>query len=129
MRKNKKLVNEGDFSVLRNPSPYRVGRAPGFVRNADVTLKRNYLMRRAEEENTYYQSQQLVGQLEQLGPMMQNLFGQIVDIRNFISNQKSQPLINDKQKKTMDKIAGLLDDAVKIISVDCLKEIDKLGNA
>lgn len=128
MRKHKKIVNEADFSVLRNPSPYRVGRAPGFVRNADDALKRSYLMRRAEEENSYYQTQQLIGQLEQLGPMMQNLFAQMVDIRNFISSQKMQPLVKPKQKDTLDRITKHMDKIVKIISTDCLQEIDKLGN-
>lgn len=128
MRTNKKLVNEGDFSVLRNPSPYRVGRAPGFVRNADDALRRNYFMRRAEEENSYFQAQQLIGQLEQLGPMMQNLFAQVVDIRNFIDSQKMQPLITQKQKNSLDKVIAKMDKAAKILSIDCMNEIDNLGN-
>lgn len=128
MRMNKKVINEGDFSVLRNPSPYRVGRAPGFVRNADDALRRSYLMRRAEEENSYYQSQQLIGQLEQLGPMLQNVFEQMVNIHNFIEGQRMQPLITKKQKKSLDNINAMLNDITKTLSIDCINEIDKLGN-
>lgn len=85
-------------------------------------------MRRAEEENNYYQTQQLFGQLEQLDPMFQNLFRQIVDVRNFVESQKLQPLATKEQLNALNELTAHLDSVSKILSVDCINTIDKLGN-
>lgn len=52
----RKKINEGnDWGILRNPSPYRIGRDPGYVQDASDRLKQSYLMRKSEEMNTFYE--------------------------------------------------------------------------
>lgn len=71
-------------SVLRNPSPYRIDRAPDPIYNNDEQLRLQYLIRRAEEVATFQEEARVVGQLEKLKPMLSDLFRDITIVRGFV---------------------------------------------
>ena len=125
MRKIKSLKEE--FSPLRSSSPYKVRRDKGFVRDATPQMTQRYLLRKAEEENTYYQKQLMFGELDKLEPLFMDLFKQIGYIRDFIESQKKQPLIEREQRDSLNKLVKLLDAINTRISTKVLKELDNLG--
>lgn len=104
-----KLNENNDWSPLRNPSPYRIGRAPNPVFNDDEKLKINYLLRRAEEAATFKEQARVVGQMEQIKPLLADLYRDITQIRNFIEGQKKEPLATQKHQKVMDKMIKVFD--------------------
>lgn len=125
MRKIKSLKEE--FSPLRSSSPYKVRRDKGFVQDATPQMTQRYLLRKAEEENTYYQKQLMFGELDKLEPLFMDLFKQIGYIRDFIESQKKQPLIEREQRDSLNKLVKLLDAINTRISTKVLKELDNLG--
>lgn len=125
MRKIKSLKEE--FSPLRSSSPYKVRRDKGFVQDATPQMSQRYLLRKAEEENTYYQKQLMFGELDKLEPLFMDLFKQIGYIRDFIESQKKQPLIEREQRDSLNKLVKLLDAINTKISTKVLKELDNLG--
>ena len=125
MRKIKSLKEE--FSPLRSSSPYKVRRDKGFVQDATPQMTQRYLLRKAEEENTYYQKQLMFGELDKLEPLFMDLFKQIGYIRDFIESQKKQPLIEREQRDSLNKLVKLLDAINTKISTKVLKELDNLG--
>lgn len=114
MSVRKKVINEagGDFSILRSPSPYRIGRAPAPLFNADEQMAQNYLLRAAEEANTFNQKLQLAGRLDKLDPLIRDLYKQYALIYHFIDEQLNDPTYTKETKEQM---------------IDFLKKFDKIG--
>lgn len=122
----RKKLNE-EFSPLRNNNPYKIRRDKGFIKDASPQLNQKYLLQRQMEINNFYEGEQMMGELDKLEPLFVDLFKQIIYIKEFIESQKKQPLIKKSQYNTINKIAKMLDKANKIVSVDILDELDKLG--
>lgn len=122
----RKKLNE-EFSPLRNNNPYKIRRDKGFIKDASPQLNQKYLLQRQMEINNFYEGEQMMGELDKLEPLFVDLFKQITYIKEFIESQKKQPLIKKSQYNTINKIAKMLDKANKIVSVDILDELDKLG--
>ena len=122
----RKKLNE-EFSPLRNNNPYKIRRDKGFIKDASPQLNQKYLLQRQMEINNFYEGEQMMGELDKLEPLFVDLFKQITYIKEFIESQKKQPLIKKSQYNTINKVTKMLDKANKIISVDILDELDKLG--
>lgn len=61
MKRRRRLTEDADWHILRNPAPFRIGRAPEPIYNDDSKLKINYLLRRAEEIATFREQARVVG--------------------------------------------------------------------
>lgn len=109
-KKRETLLEDNDWSILRNPSPYRIGRAPGPIFNNDAQLELQYLIRKAEEIATFEEKARVVGQLEKLKPLLANLFRDITIIRGFIQEEKQEPMASEKNIAAMDKMIAIFDD-------------------
>lgn len=125
MARKRKVVNE-DWSVLRNPSPFKIGPAPGFVRDNSPEMTRQYFLRRAEEENSFNTQLKSIGQLEAIEPEFITLFQKVAELHGFVLSQKSLPLITSKQKAILDGIAEKLERVNLIITKEVLADLDKL---
>lgn len=125
----RKRVNEasGDFSILRHPSPYRIGRAPGPIFNADEQMAQNYLLRAAEEANTFNQKLQLAGKLEHLDPLIRDFYKQYAYIYHFLDEQLNDPTYSEKIKRNILKLMKQYDKVGTIIMNDIIPQIDNLG--
>jgi hypothetical protein len=123
--KQKSLKEE--FSVLRSSSPYKIRRDKGFVQDAGPQLNQRYLLNKAMEINNFYERQRMFGELDKLEPLFVELFKKIMNIREFLELQLSQPLINKKQTSIIKSLAKKLDKLNDIISTDVLDELDQLG--
>lgn len=124
-RKSKRLAE--DWSPLRNPSPFKIGPAPGFVRDNTPEMTRQYFLRRAEEENTYNTKLQSIGQLQLIEPEFIELFQKVAQIKNFIMNQASLPLLTQEQKDILRAVIEKLDKVNIIITTEILADLDKLA--
>lgn len=124
----KNPINEdNNYSILRNPSPYRIGRAPGAEMNADEKLKKQYLMRRAEEVATFQEKLPVIGQMEKIKPMMADLFRDITMIRNFIQQEENEPLASAEHKSTMETMITKFDEMNNILTNDIIPLCDNLA--
>lgn len=129
MKGAKKKINEGnDWGILRNPSPYRIGRDPGYADNADDRLKQTYLMRRAEEMNNFYEKKQLKAQLDKLEPMLVDVYQRLIQIQTFIIQQENDPLLTNKDRKTMDSMIADISNFSNDLIQKCIKRLDTLAN-
>lgn len=116
-----------EFSALRSSSPYKIRRDKGFIQDATPQMSQRYWMQKAQEYNTFYQKEQMFGELEKLEPMLVDLFKQISYITEFINSQQNQPLINKKQLESLRKIVKILNRLNTVVSTKILNELDKLG--
>lgn len=120
------LNEDNNWSVLRNPAPFRIGRAPSPVYNDDEKLKINYLLRKAEEAATFTEKARVVGQMEQIKPQLADLYRDITSIRNFIEGQKKEPLATKEHIKVMDDMIKIFDDMNNTLTGDVFDLCDKL---
>lgn len=116
-----------EFSALRSSGPYKIRRDKGFIQDATPQMSQRYWMQKAQEYNTFYQKEQMFGELEKLEPMLVDLFKQISYITEFINSQQNQPLINKKQLESLRKIVKILNKLNTAVSTKILNELDKLG--
>lgn len=124
----KKHLNEdNNYSILRNPSPYRIGRAPGAEMNADEKLKQQYLMRRAEEVATFQEKLQVIGQMEKVKPMMADLFRDITMLRNFVEGEQKEPLATAEHVKTLKAMVDKFDEMNNILTTEIIPLCDELA--
>lgn len=124
----RKNINEGnDWGILRNPSPYRIGRDPGYVQDASDRLKQNYLMRKSEEMNTFYEKKQLKAQLDKLEPMFTDVYQRLVQIQTFIAQQQNDPLLSNKDRKIMDSIISDITNLSNDLIMKSMKKLDQLA--
>lgn len=122
----KKRINE-EFSALKSTNPYKIRRDKGFVQDAGPVMNQRYLMQKTQEINNFYEKQRMAGEFDKLEPLFLNLFKQIVYIKEFLSSQQHQPLINKRHIKTIHSINAKLDKINGIIGKDILADLDKLG--
>ena len=122
----KKRINE-EFSPLKSTNPYKIRRDKGYVQNANPQMNQRYLMQKTQEINNFYEKQRMVGEFDKLEPLFLTLFKQIVYIKEFLSSQEHQPLIEPRHIKTIRDINKNLDKINGIISKDILTDLDKLG--
>lgn len=125
-QKRKKLNEDGDFSILRHPSPYRIGRAPAPTFNADEQMKHNYLIRAAEEANTFNQKLQLAGKLEHIEPLIRDFYKQYAYLYHFLDEQLNDPTIPEAAKQGIVNIQSKLDGIGKVVIAEIIPEIDNL---
>ena len=125
MRQKHSKLNE-DWSVLRNPSPYKIGPAPGYVADNRPEMSRQFFLRRAEEENMYNVKLQSIGSLMGLEPEFLALFKKVSEVANIVDSQKTLPLLTSQQKKTLDAIIDKLSNINKILTQDILADLDSL---
>lgn len=127
-KKRKNKVNEaaGDFSILRHPSPYRIGRAPAPVFNADEQMKMNHLMRSAEEVNNFIEKLQLVGKLEHLDPLIRDFYKQFANIYHFLDEQYNDVTLTKDMKLKIKELQGMFDKIGTTIFNDIIPMVDKL---
>lgn len=124
----RKNINEGnDWGILRNPSPYRIGRDPGYVQDASDRLKQNYLMRKSEEMNTFYEKKQLKAQLDKLEPMFTDVYQRLVQIQTFIVQQQNDPLLSNKDRKIMDSIISDITNLSNDLIMKSMEKLDQLA--
>lgn len=124
----RKKINEGnDWGILRNPSPYRIGRDPGYVQDASDRLKQNYLMRKSEEMNTFYEKKMLKAQLDKLEPMLTDVYQRLVQIQTFIAQQQNDPLLSNKDRKIMDSIISDITNLSNDLIMKSMEKLDKLA--
>lgn len=124
----RKKINEGnDWGILRNPSPYRIGRDPGYVQDASDRLKQNYLMRKSEEMNTFYEKKQLKAQLDKLEPMFTDVYQRLVQIQTFITQQQNDPLLSNKDRKIMDSIISDITNVSNDLIMKSMEKLDQLA--
>lgn len=124
----RKNINEGnDWGILRNPSPYRIGRDPGYVQDASDRLKQNYLMRKSEEMNTFYEKKQLKAQLDKLEPMFTDVYQRLVQIQTFIAQQQNDPLLSNKDRKIMDSIISDITNLSNDLIMKSMEKLDQLA--
>lgn len=124
----RKNINEGnDWGILRNPSPYRIGRDPGYVQDASDRLKQNYLMRKSEEMNTFYEKKQLKAQLDKLEPMFTDVYQRLVQIQTFITQQQNDPLLSNKDRKIMDSIISDITNVSNDLIMKSMEKLDQLA--
>ena len=103
MNNNKKHLKEDtSFTLSKGSSPYRIYRAPDPVMNDDARMKRNWEVRREFEDETRMQKQQTVAQIEKLEQPLFNLFRDITNIRNFIEECKTFPMVTNENIDTME---------------------------
>lgn len=124
----RKKINEGnDWGILRNPSPYRIGRDPGYVQDASDRLKQDYLMRKSEEMNTFYEKKQLKAQLDKLEPMFTDVYQRLVQIQTFITQQQNDPLLSNKDRKIMDSIISDITNVSNDLIMKSMEKLDQLA--
>lgn len=124
----RKKINEGnDWGILRNPSPYRIGRDPGYVQDASDRLKQGYLMRKSEEMNTFYEKKQLKAQLDKLEPMFTDVYQRLVQIQTFITQQQNDPLLSNKDRKIMDSIISDITNVSNDLIMKSMEKLDQLA--
>lgn len=124
----RKKINEGnDWGILRNPSPYRIGRDPGYVQDASDRLKQNYFMRKSEEMNTFYEKKQLKAQLDKLEPMFTDVYQRLVQIQTFITQQQNDPLLSNKDRKIMDSIISDITNVSNDLIMKSMEKLDQLA--
>lgn len=124
----RKKINEGnDWGILRNPSPYRIGRDPGYVQDASDRLKQSYLMRKSEEMNTFYEKKMLKAQLDKLEPMLTDVYQRLVQIQTFIAQQENDPLLSNKDRKIMDSIISDITNLSNDLIMKSMEKLDKLA--
>lgn len=124
----RKKINEGnDWGILRNPSPYRIGRDPGYVQDASDRLTQNYLMRKSEEMNTFYEKKQLKAQLDKLEPMFTDVYQRLVQIQTFITQQQNDPLLSNKDRKIMDSIISDITNVSNDLIMKSMEKLDQLA--
>lgn len=124
----RKKINEGnDWGILRNPSPYRIGRDPGYVQDASDRLKQSYLMRKSEEMNTFYEKKMLKAQLDKLEPMLTDVYQRLVQIQTFIAQQQNDPLLSNKDRKIMDSIISDITNLSNDLIMKSMEKLDKLA--
>lgn len=124
----RKKINEGnDWGILRNPSPYRIGRDPGYVQDASDRLKQNYLMRKSEEMNTFYEKKMLKAQLDKLEPMFTDVYQRLVSIQTFIAQQQNDPLLSNEDRAIMDSIISDITNVSNDLVMKSMKKLDKLA--
>lgn len=75
-------------------------------------MAQNYLLRAAEEANTFNQKLQLAGRLDKLDPLIRDLYKQYALIYHFIDEQLNDPTYTKETKEQM---------------IDFLKKFDKIG--
>lgn len=126
VKKHRQLNEDNNWSVLRNPAPFRIGRAPNPVFNDDEKLKINYLLRKAEEAATFTEQARVVGQMEQIKPQLADLYRDITSIRNFIEGQKKEPLATKKHLEVMDKMIAVFDKMNETLTNDVFELCDQL---
>ena len=115
-----------DYQILRAPSPYRIGPAPGFVQDAGPEMNRQYFIRRSEEENTYNVKQASLGNLAGTGPLFTDIFTKVAQLRNTVVDQKRLPLLTNQQQQDIDKLVAVLDKINLLITKDALDILDRL---
>lgn len=124
----RKKINEGnDWGILRNPSPYRIGRDPGYVQDASDRLNQSYLMRKSEEMNTFYEKKMLKAQLDKLEPMLTDVYQRLVQIQTFIAQQQNDPLLSNKDRKIMDSIISDITNLSNDLIMKSMEKLDKLA--
>ena len=124
----RKKINEGnDWGILRNPSPYRIGRDPGYVQDASDRLKQGYLMCKSEEMNTFYEKKQLKAQLDKLEPMFTDVYQRLVQIQTFITQQQNDPLLSNKDRKIMDSIISDITNVSNDLIMKSMEKLDQLA--
>lgn len=121
----KQKINE-DYSILKNPSPYQIGKAPGFVRDKMPEMELQFQLRRAEEAQTFFQKKQMIAQLEQLEQPIMNLYRELINVRNMLDEKSKLPLIPNDKLAIMNKMCKKLDKVNKFITVNLLQDLDKL---
>lgn len=123
-----KKINEGnDWGILRNPSPYRIGRDPGYVQDASDRLKQNYLMRKSEEMNTFYEKKMLKAQLDKLEPMFTDVYQRLIQIQTFIAQQETDPLLSNADRAIMDSIISDITNVSNDLIMKSMEKLDKLS--
>lgn len=95
--------------------------------NDDARMKRNWEVRREFEDETRMQKQQTVAQIEKLEQPLFNLFRDITNIRNFIEECKTFPMVTNENIDTMEQIQEIFDGMNKEIIIKVIPLIDKLG--
>lgn len=115
-----------DYQILRAPSPYRIGPAPGFVQDSGPEMNRQYFIRRSEEENTYNVKQASLGNLAGTAPLFTDIFTKVAQLRNVVVDQKRLPLLTPEQQADLDRLIKLLDKVVILLTKDALDILDRL---
>lgn len=123
----KKLKENSDFSTIKSPSPFKIERAPGFIRNDSAKLNQAYLNRRQEEEINFHDKLPLIANLDRLETQFLSLFQDITVIRNSLLEELNSPLLSKKHRFIMTKIIKELDAINSNINNNMILELDKLG--
>lgn len=127
MPKKRELDEDYGYSRLRNPSPWKIGTAPPPVRDASAQMHANYLQRKAEEQATFYEQSRAVGGLDQLEPLFQTLWRDVVDIRNYLDNRRSEPTLPESAIPVLDRMTKRLDKLAEFISEKVVPLCDELA--
>lgn len=131
MKAKKRVVKEahGDWSTLRQPSPYRIGRAPAPRFNADEQMKMSYLMQSAEQVNNFLQKNMLAGRLESIDPLVRDFFKQFAHIFHYLDEQLNDPTLPKEVKKDIINLQNHFDKIGTRIASKIIPLIDKLTTA